>query len=115
MSIILNFVTYYIIAVLSIIIVLNLIQIIQKQKLKKEVHKLEREKNIIIDGPIMTELSKAESLIKNEKLKSRHKEWQNKIEKIKTNMLNDINDLILEADFLIDQKDRFHCQLQIDL
>lgn len=101
----LSLTTYYIVAVLMIILVLNLMQIVTRRKYKKDIDNLEREKNVIIDSSIMTELSKAGSIIKNEKLRTKYQVWETDIDYIKKNMITDINDLILEADFLIDQKD----------
>ncbi len=103
-NIVLEIVTYYIIAVLFIIIILSLMQSVRKQKLKKELCDLERQKNQIIDAPIMSELTKVEALAKNEKIKAKYDIWQNKIEIIKSNILSEINDLIIEADFLVDQR-----------
>lgn len=103
-NIVLEIVTYYIIAVLFIIIILSLMQSVRKQKLKKEICDLERKRNQIIDAPIMSELTKAEILTKNEKIKAKYNNWQNRIDNMKKNILSEINDMIIEADFLIDQR-----------
>ena len=68
-DIILLIVTYYILAILLIILVLNLIQYASKKKYKGELDNLDVEKNEIIDAPIMTELSKVESLTKTKSIK----------------------------------------------
>ncbi len=103
-SITLLFGTLYIITVISIIVVLSILQNIGKKKNRKEIEKLEREKNIVIDPTIMTELSKAESLIRNEKLKIKCVRWNNGIDRIKQEDVPLINDLILETDFLLEQR-----------
>lgn len=103
-NLVLEIVTYYIIAILFIIIILSLMQSIKKQKMKREICDLEVKKNKVIDSPIMSELSKVESLSKNDKIKVKYDIWQNKIEKIKSNMLSEINDMLIEADFLLDQR-----------
>ena len=59
-ELVLTIITYYIIAILCIIIVLNLIQYYTKNKYKKEVSNYDIEKNELIDAPIMTELKKVE-------------------------------------------------------
>lgn len=103
-NLILEIVTYYIIAVLFIVIILSLMQSIKKQKMKREICDLEIKKNKVIDSPIMSELTKIESLAKNEKIKVKYNIWKSKIEKIKNNILVEINDMLIEADFLLDQK-----------
>lgn len=103
-NMLLMIVTYYIIAILLIAIVLNLIQVLKRQKYKGELQDLERQKNTVIDASIMTELSKVEVLAKNEKLKVKYQNWQEGIEKIKKELLENITDLLLEADYLVDQK-----------
>lgn len=96
--------TMYIIAIFFIIVVLTVLQYYKKKRNKKALDKLEREKNIVIDPTIMTELSKAESLIRNEKLKVKCVNWNKGIDQIKDEYVPLINDLIIETDFLLDQK-----------
>ena len=64
-------ITYYIISVVSIIAVLNLIQYLSKKRYKTEIQNLDIEKNEIIDAPIMTELSKVETLTKTKTIKDK--------------------------------------------
>jgi len=98
-------VTIYIITILVISIILFLIQRQSRNKHKKEILALDKQKNIVIDPTIMTELSKAESLIRNEKLKVRCSNWNKGIDKIKKEDVPKINDLILETEYSLDQKD----------
>lgn len=98
-------VTYYFIAVISIIIVLNMIEYFSKRKYKSEIQNLDIEKNQIIDAPIMTELSKVESLTKTKSIKDKYSVWKKEIDELKTELENSINDMILDADFLLEQKD----------
>ena len=104
-NIILFLVTIYIITILVISIILFLIQRQSRNKHKKEILALDKQKNIVIDPTIMTELSKAESLIRNEKLKVRCSNWNKGIDKIKKEDVPKINDLILETEYSLDQKD----------
>ncbi len=97
--------THYILAVLLIVVVLNFLAFLKKQSYKKEIQNLDKEKNIIIDPALMTELSKVESLAKNDKMKIKFKTWQTSVNDIKNDLLENITDFILDADFLIDQKD----------
>lgn len=96
--------TLYVIAIVLIIVVLSTIQHFTKKRHQKEVERLEKEKNIVIDPVIMTELSKAESLIRNEKLKEKCLSWNKGIDKIKEEYVPIINDLIIETEYLLEEK-----------
>ena len=69
------------------------------------VHNLDIEKNQIIDAPIMTELSKVESLTKTKSIKDKYSLWKKEIDDLKKELESSINDMILDADFLLEQKD----------
>lgn len=103
-NIILIMLTYYFIGIACIIITLNLIQYFSKKKYKNEIESLDIEKNQIIDAPIMTELSKVESL-KTKAIKEKYKLWKKEIDNMKHDLDSSINDMILEADFSLEQKD----------
>ena len=80
---------------------------IKKQRinrLQKQLLSLERQKNLIVGTPIMSELSKIEVIVKNEKLEEKLKEWSDRYENIKTTRFSAITDMILGADALIDEK-----------
>lgn len=77
---------------------------LQINRLKKELRQLEKEKNLVISSPLMSELNKVEALVKNEKLEQKYNNWQKRFNEIKTKALSHINDLLLEADFLLEQK-----------
>lgn len=96
--------TYFIISIVLITIILNIIQMIKSNKYKKTLNKLDFEKNQVISAPIMTELSKVETLVKNEKIEERFHNWQERFNKIKGVSISNINDSLLEADFLLEQK-----------
>ncbi|HHT38586.1 MAG TPA: hypothetical protein GXZ95_04145 [Mollicutes bacterium] len=97
-------VTYFLVAITLIVLTLSLIQHFKTSKLKKIINDLELQKNKVIGSPILVELSKVESLIKNEIIENRVKGWQNRFDDIKNNKIPSINDLLLEADFLLEKK-----------
>lgn len=103
-NILLFIITIYIIAVIFIVAVLSILQYFRKRRFKKALDILEREKNIVVDPAIMTELSKAESLIRNEKLKIKCVTWSKGIEELKEEYVPIINELIIESDFLLEQR-----------
>ncbi len=104
-DIILTIITYYFIAVISIIGVLYIIEYFSKRKYKSEIQNLDIEKNQIIDAPVMTELSKVESLTKTKSIKEKYDMWKKEINELKGELESSINDMILDADFLLEQKD----------
>ena len=62
-------VAYYILTIIIVIIVLNLINRKEKNKLKKEIDKLETEKNLVISASMLSELNKVEALVNNDEMK----------------------------------------------
>ena len=61
-------VTIFIVASLSVGIVLSVIQNKKNKNIKKTLDKLEVEKNVIDSTPIMPELAKLEGYLKNDKI-----------------------------------------------
>ena len=61
-------ITIYIVTVLAIVLVLNLIQGLKNKKYRKVLDNLEVEKNVIDSTPILSEISKIKSIVKNDKL-----------------------------------------------
>ncbi|MDD3048562.1 MAG: septation ring formation regulator EzrA [Bacilli bacterium] len=104
-GLILQLVTYFIVAIILITVVLNIMQASKSNKYKKNITKLEKDKNSVISSPIMSELNKVEALVKNEKIEEKFHSWQHRFDNIKKVSVGNINDMLLEADFLLDQKD----------
>jgi len=104
-DLILLVITYYVLAILLIVAVLYTIQYTNKKKYKKELENLDIKKNEVIDAPIMTELSKVESLTKTKSIKDRYNLWKKEIDEIRDAMNIDVNDMILDADYSIERKD----------
>ena len=67
-SITLIFITLFIVAVILVIVVLNLIQMNKNKHIKKILENLEYEKNLIESSPVIPELAKIETFLKNGKL-----------------------------------------------
>jgi len=74
-------------------------------KLKKQLELLERERNLIVSTPIMSELAKMEVSLNNEELKQKYESWKNKFEVIKTKRYDTLTDMIIEVDNCLDNKD----------
>jgi septation ring formation regulator len=97
--------TYFLIAVILIIVVLNVLQQLKINKYKKIIDDLEKQKNLITSIPVLSELSKVEAIVKNEKLEEKYNEWNKRFEQIKTDYVTKISDMILDLDYLMEQRD----------
>ena len=64
-------ISVYIVVVILAIVVLIIKNIKLKKALSNKIEKLERDKNLVLSTPILNELSKAESLVKDDKTKVR--------------------------------------------
>lgn len=104
-SIILIFVTLFLVAVILIVVVLNLLQNNKNKKYKKRLEELEVEKNQIDSTPIMPELSKIESFLKNEKIETMYHEWEHRLDEIKKLQIPRITDMLIDADYSLSKMD----------
>ena len=82
-GLILTLVTLFIVAFILIVLILNLIQASKNRNLKKILENLDIEKNKIASTPIIPELAKIESYLKNEKLEVMYNEWKERLDEIK--------------------------------
>lgn len=96
--------TFFIIAVILVTVVLVLIQKHKYNVFRKEVEKLDKAKNMIASTPVLSELSKVESIVKNDRMEEKYKNWQKRFEVIKDDKINKINDMINELDISTNQK-----------
>ena len=91
-----------------IVLVLIILLLIRRSKLnryRRELEELDREKNEIEGAPVVTELAKIETIIKNEKLEEKYKKWFNSFENIKNEDIPKINDMLIELDTLLEDND----------
>ncbi|MEG1495317.1 MAG: septation ring formation regulator EzrA [Bacilli bacterium] len=95
-------ITYFIIAVVLVTIVLMLIQKSKINSIKKEVLELDKEKNLIASTPVLSELAKIETIIKNDKMEGKYKNWQYRFKVIKDKKLVKINDMLIDLDIMVD-------------
>lgn len=113
MNVTLFLISMYVLAAISIIIVLNIMQSFNNKKIKKELEELEIQKNQIDSTPITPELSKIESYLKNDKLEVMYSGWKTRLEDIKENQIPKISDLLLEAEYSLKQSDYKNTMLKI--
>ena len=93
-------VAYYILTIIIVIIVLNLINRKEKNKLKKEIDKLETEKNLVISASMLSELNKVEALVNNDEMKEKFEDWKKRFNDIKDIEMPKITDSINEIEEL---------------
>ncbi len=96
--------TFFIIAVILVTVVLTLLSKHKYKVFREEVEMLDKEKNMIASTPVLSELSKVESIVKNDKMEEKYKNWQKRFEIIKEDKINVINDMINELDISTNQK-----------
>lgn len=104
-NIILIILIIYTVAVISIVLILSFLQKSKNKKYKKHLEELEFEKNTIDSAPIMPELSKIESYLKNDKLEAMYQEWCARLDDIKEKQIPEVTDMLLEADYSLSKMD----------
>ena len=97
--------TFFIIAVILVTVVLVALKKNQYNKFKSEVEKLDKEKNLIASTPVYSELSKVESIVKNDMLEEKYKNWQKRFDIIKQEKINNISDMINELDISLNMRE----------
>ena len=104
-TVVLMMTTFAIVAFVAIIVILFIIEKRKDYTIKKQLDHLEVEKNKIDSAPIIPELSKVESYLKNEKLEAMYNKWKERLEVIRSNQIPKITDMLLEADYSLSQQD----------
>ena len=93
------------IVVVAILIIILLVKTSKKNKrIKESIKKLETEKNLILNAPILNELSKVEALVKDDKLKYKYDNWEKKFDDIRNIYIPQITDMLLDADIYVSDK-----------
>ncbi len=91
------------VGIVFIVVFIVLLKKRKVYKLQKQLQELERQRNLIVSTPIMSELAKVEAIVKNAKLEGKYDDWKNRYEEIKNTRFKAITDMLLEADGLIEQ------------
>lgn len=106
-SFILLGVTYYVFALIIIIIVLNIINSKEAKKYQDKISLLERDKNLIISAGILTELNKVEGLVNNDSMRLMFDDWKSRFNKIKDEDIPKISDDLIIIEDLYSHK-KYH-------
>lgn len=97
-----------VIIILVLILLVVFIVIYRKKKiakLKEKLDELERQRNLIIATPVMSELAKIEVIVKNDQLEDKYEDWKKRYDTIKNDRYGVITDKLLEVDNLIETRD----------
>ena len=95
----------FFVSLVLVVVLLIFMRIKKSSRMRRTVEELDYEKNNILDATILTELSKVRELVKTDDLKHKLTEWDNVVNNIKDEKIDEITDLITEADFLIERHD----------
>ena len=75
----------------------------RKKVMVKTIDGLEKEKNLLINIPVLNEFSKVEALVKNNKLEQKYNTWKLKFEVIENETIPEVSDMLIEADFMVEK------------
>ena len=97
-------VAYYIVTIIIVIVILNLISRKEKNKLKKQIDELEKEKNLIISASMLSELNKVEALVNNDEMRAKLDDWKKRFSNIRDVEMPKITDTINEIEELFEDR-----------
>ena len=86
----------------AIFVTLYLIHSKMKESRKKDINRLEQEKNMIISPEILSELSQVEAMVNNDFLAKKLRDWKKRFESIEKNEVPALTDKILELELLLE-------------
>ena len=94
----------WIVTIIVVVVVLKLINNKEKKKLKAEIEKLEKEKNMVISASMLSELNKVEALVNNDEMKEKLDDWKARFNDIKNTEMPKITETINEIEELFEEK-----------
>lgn len=94
----------WVITIISVIGILNLINNKEKKKLKGEIDRLEKEKNMVVSASMLSELNKVEALVNNEEMREKLDDWKKRFNEIKDVEMPKISDSLNEIEELFQDK-----------
>ena len=108
-AVILIGVTFYIIGIALITGVLYFIRNKSKTTIRHEINDLEKNKNLIINSEILTEINRVENLINNKDLEEKFNIWKSKFNDIKDKDIPLLTDMLIEIENILDTNDFKKC------
>lgn len=104
-SVILVTLAVLILAIILIIITIAIIKSNQSKKYKKEVERLDIEKNNLLSVPVLSEISKVKELVKTDNLKEKMEDWDTIFKLIRDQKIPALTDSISDVDFMVERKE----------
>ncbi len=101
----LKIITFVIVCIVSLSILIFVLINKKNSKYRKMVSFLDREKNLLESASISSELAKIETIIKNERLEEKYKNWQDTFAMIKEVDISVMEDYLLSLDAILDKKE----------
>ena len=101
------------ITIVLIVAIICTLRHFYNKKISEKIEQLDIEKNSIASLPITPELAKIEAFLKNDKIEELYKTWQNKLEEIREKEIPEINDMLLDTDYTLKQKDYKNVDLKL--
>ena len=101
------------IAAILIVAVICIIRHFYNKKVTNKIEDLDIEKNTIASMPITPELAKIETFLKNDKIEELYNNWQERLKAIREKEIPTINDMLLDADYTLKQKDFKNVNLKL--
>lgn len=92
-------------SVILIIITVVIIKSNQRKKYKKEVERLDIEKNNLLGVPVLSEISKVKELVKTDNLKDKMDDWDSTFKLIRDEKIPSLTDSISDVEFMIERKE----------
>ena len=97
--------TLIVFLIVFIVILISVIKSKKKKRMYKALDELEKEKNLLINVPVLSELSKVEALIKNNKLEEKYNAWKLKFDIIeKETITKEQIDELVRTGKIVDDK-----------
>lgn len=98
-------VAYVLIAAILVLIAFKYLKRKRIKEYKKELQLIDKEKNEIESAPVVSELAKLETIVKNDKIEEKYKKWFTIFEDIKKNDISKIDDMIIDLETLLEKKE----------
>ena len=101
----LKIITFVIVCIVSLSILIFVLINKKNSKYRKMISFLDHEKNLLESASISSELAKIETIIKNERLEEKYKNWQDTFAMIKEVDISVMEDYLLSLDAILDKKE----------
>lgn len=93
-----------ILLIIIIVVIIIILNKTKKKQMRKKINNLDVIKNDVLSLPLLSEIEKVSSLTKGEQLEEKINNYKKVYEDLKTNSFKKIEDMILELDFLVQEK-----------